>query len=175
MRSAEKVTCAALINYRSRHWIGCLKQALSFELFERDLHHLNRNGLFHVCFKRVGNCRVVALAVAAIPDRICSLIRAQWNGLIKRDRKISENERMRKQYDLEFKREVIRKYMSGQTIAAISRETGAHENVPHRWKQKMVVDGSGEPDKEKLAMRKRILELECEVLKKAALIFGRDG
>lgn len=41
----------------------------------------------------------------------------------------------------------------------------------------MVIEGSGEPDKEKLAMRKRILELEmeCEVLKKAALIFGRDG
>jgi transposase-like protein len=88
---------------------------------------------------------------------------------MKRDRKNSENERMRKQYDLEFKREVIRKYMAGQSIAAISRETGVNENVLHRWKQKMVVDGSGEPDKEKLAMRKRILELECEVLKKAAL------
>ena len=84
---------------------------------------------------------------------------------------------MRKQYDLEFKREVIRKYMAGQSIAAISRETGVNENVLHRWKQKMVVDESGEPDQEKLAMRKRILELEmeCEVLKKAALIFGRTG
>lgn len=84
---------------------------------------------------------------------------------------------MRKQYDLEFKKEVMRKYMGGQTIAAISRETGVNENVLHRWKQKMVVNESGEPDKEKLQMRKRILELEmeCEVLKKAALIFGRNG
>jgi len=84
---------------------------------------------------------------------------------------------MRKQYDLEFKREVIRKYMAGQSIAAISRETGVNENVLHRWKQKMVINESGEPDNEKLLMRKRILELEmeCEVLKKAALSFGRDG
>jgi transposase-like protein len=84
---------------------------------------------------------------------------------------------MRKRYDLDFKREVIRKYMAGESIAAISRETGVNENVLHRWKQKMVVNDAGEPDKEKLAMRKRILELEmeCEVLKKAALIFGRNG
>lgn len=53
----------------------------------------------------------------------------------------------------------------------------ANENVLHQWMQKMVVNESGEPDKEKLMMRKRILELEmeCEVLKKAALIFGSDG
>ncbi len=42
---------------------------------------------------------------------------------MKRDRKIFKNERMRKQYDLEFKREVSRKYMARQTIEAISRET----------------------------------------------------
>jgi len=67
--------------------------------------------------------------------------------------------------------------MAGQSIAAISRETGVNENVLHRWKQKMVINESGEPDNEKLLMRKRILELEmeCEVLKKAALSFGRDG
>jgi hypothetical protein len=41
----------------------------------------------------------------------------------------------------------------------------------------MVVNETCEPDREKLQMRKRILELEmeCEVLKKAALIFVRDG
>ena len=51
------------------------------------------------------------------------------------------------------------------------------ENVLHRWKQKMVVSDNGEPDKEKLVMRKRIMELEMEVeiLKKAAIIFSRPG
>lgn len=82
-----------------------------------------------------------------------------------------------KRYDLEFKKEVIRKYMAGQTIAAISRETGVNENVLYRWKKAMVVNEDGEVDKEKLEMRKRILELEmeCEILKKAALIFSRNG
>lgn len=65
--------------------------------------------------------------------------------------------------------------MAGQTIAAISRETGVNENVLYRWKKAMVVNEDGEVDKEKLEMRKRILELEmeCEILKKAALIFSR--
>lgn len=82
-----------------------------------------------------------------------------------------------KRYDQQFKNEVIRKYLAGETIAAISRETGVNENVLHRWKQKMVVSDSGEPDKEKLVMRKRIMELEMEVeiLKKAAIIFSRPG
>nr|MBA2378935.1 transposase [Blastocatellia bacterium] len=76
-----------------------------------------------------------------------------------------------------FKNEVIRKYMAGQTIAAISRETGVNENVLHRWKQKMVIREDGEVDKEKLLMRKKIMELEMEVeiLKKAAMIFSRPG
>lgn len=82
-----------------------------------------------------------------------------------------------KRYDQEFKNEVIRKYLAGQTIAAISRETGVNENVLHRWKQQMVTKDEGEPDREKLAMRKRImdLEMEVEVLKKAAIIFARPG
>lgn len=56
-------------------------------------------------------------------------------------------------------------------------ETGVNENVLHRWKQKMVVSDRGEPDNEKLVMRKRIMELEMdvEILKKAAIIFSRPG
>lgn len=84
---------------------------------------------------------------------------------------------MRKSYDLAFKKEVIRKYLSGQTMASISRETGVSENVLYRWKQKMITTAEGEADAGKLEMRKRIMELEMEneILKKAALIFGRNG
>jgi transposase-like protein len=82
-----------------------------------------------------------------------------------------------KRYDNEFKKEVIRKYMAGESIAAISRETGVNANVLYRWKKAMVVNEEGEVDREKLEMRKRILELEmeCEILKKTALIFSRNG
>lgn len=82
-----------------------------------------------------------------------------------------------KRYDKEFKKEVIKRYMAGASIAALSRETGVGEQTLHNWKNAMVTNDEGEVDKEKLLMRKEIRELkmENEILKKAALIFGRDG
>ena len=82
-----------------------------------------------------------------------------------------------KRYDEEFRREVIRKYMEGRSVAGISRETGVSEGVIHKWKNAMVRAEDGEADKEKLLMRKKIreLEMENEILKKAALILGRPG
>jgi transposase len=82
-----------------------------------------------------------------------------------------------KRYDEEFKKEVIRKFMEGRSVAGLSRETGVSEGVIHKWKNAIVRTDDGEADKEKLLMRKRIreLEMENEILKKAALIFGRPG
>ncbi len=82
---------------------------------------------------------------------------------------------MRK-YDQEFKKEVVKKYLDGQSVASIAREIGVNENTIHKWKAELI-QKNGEPDKEKLAMRKRIikLEMENEILKKAALIFGRGS
>ncbi len=83
---------------------------------------------------------------------------------------------MRK-YDIEFKRECIKKYMDGQSIASVSRETGVSEGVLHKWKNKLI-QKDGETDMEKLELRKRVLELEMEneVLNTfgAALIFSRS-
>lgn len=81
---------------------------------------------------------------------------------------------MRK-YDDQFKKEAIRKFLDGQSIASISRETGVSEGLLHKWKNK-IIQKDGEVDREKLEMRKRILELEMEneILKKAALIFSRS-
>ncbi len=80
-----------------------------------------------------------------------------------------------KKYDKEFKKEAIRKYFDGQSIASIARETGVSQGVLDKWKNEILSE-NGEADKEKLAMRKRILELEIEneSLKKAALIFSRS-
>lgn len=80
-----------------------------------------------------------------------------------------------KNYDIEFKKECVKKYLDGQSVASISRETGVSQGVLHKWKNAFV-QKDGEVDKEKLLMRKRILELEmeCEILKKAALIFSRS-
>ena len=61
-----------------------------------------------------------------------------------------------KRYDKEFKKEIIRKYMEGRTVAGLSRETGVSEGVIHKWKNALVRADDGEADKEKLAMRKKI-------------------
>ena len=82
---------------------------------------------------------------------------------------------MRK-YDQEFKKQTVKKYLDGQSVALISREIGVNENMIHKWKSE-IIRKDGESDTEKLAMRKRIIELEMEneILKKAAIIFGRGS
>jgi transposase-like protein len=51
--------------------------------------------------------------------------------------------------------------LDGQSVASISREIGVNENTIHKWK-KDLLSVNGEVDTEKLAMRKRIFELEQE-------------
>lgn len=82
-----------------------------------------------------------------------------------------------KRYDEEFKREVVRRFMGGETMAGLVRETGVNKQTLYKWKSELVRGEDGEADKEKLLMRKRIreLEMEVEILKKAAMIFGRPG
>ena len=67
--------------------------------------------------------------------------------------------------------------MGGASIAGLARETGVAEQTLHKWKSEIVRNEEGGADKEKLLMRKEIRELkqEVEILKKAALIFGRGG
>lgn len=79
-------------------------------------------------------------------------------------------------YDKEFEKEAVKKYLDGQSVASISREIGVNENTIHKWK-KEILSQNGEIDKEKLAMLKRIIELEREnkILKKAAVNFSRSG
>ncbi len=81
-----------------------------------------------------------------------------------------------KKYDKEFKKEAVKKFLDGQSVASISREIGVNENTIHKWKKEILLV-NGEIDQEKLAMRKRIIELEMEneILKKAAQIFSRSG
>lgn len=82
---------------------------------------------------------------------------------------------MRK-YDKEFKKQAVKKYLEGQSVASISREIGVNENLIHKWK-KDILSVEGEMDQEKLQMRKRIVELETEndILKKVAQIFSKGG
>ena len=82
---------------------------------------------------------------------------------------------MRK-YDDEFKREAVRRVFDGQSVASVARELGVSENLLHNWK-KTIKAGSTPAENELTELKKklRIVEMENEILKKAALIFGRGG
>ncbi len=87
---------------------------------------------------------------------------------------------MRK-YDDEFKRNVVNKVFDGQSVSSVSREIGVNESLIHKWKRAALDNGdgirSGAELAEAQALKKRIRELEQEneILKKAALIFGRGS
>jgi transposase len=82
---------------------------------------------------------------------------------------------MRK-YDEEFKREAVRKIHDGQSVASVARELGCAESLLHNWKRQ-AMGVSSDSEKEVVALRKKLREVEMErdILKKAALIFGRSG
>jgi transposase len=81
-----------------------------------------------------------------------------------------------KKYDEEFKREAVRKIHDGQSVASISRELGVSENQLHLWKKRQFENSAG-GEKELIRLKKDLREvrMENEILKKAALIFGRNG
>lgn len=87
---------------------------------------------------------------------------------------------MRK-YDNEFKRNVVNKVFDGQSVSSVSREIGVNESLIHKWKRAALDNGDGDGSsaevKEAAALKKRLRELEQEneILKKAALIFGRGS
>lgn len=87
---------------------------------------------------------------------------------------------MRK-YDDEFKQQAVKKVFDGQSAASVSRELGVSESLVHKWKHQVVKNnrnaGADEQDKELLTLKKRVRELEQEneILKKAAIIFGRGS
>ncbi len=88
---------------------------------------------------------------------------------------------MLRKYDDEFKRNVVRKVLDGQSVSSVSREIGVNESLIHKWKRAALDNGDGIRSGAELAemqvLKKRIRELEQEneILKKAALIFGRGS
>ena len=82
---------------------------------------------------------------------------------------------MRK-YDDEYKHAAVRKIHDGQSVASVSRELGVAESLLHNWKRQ-VSQTSSDAAQEVILLRKKLREAEMErdILKKAALIFGRSG
>lgn len=84
-------------------------------------------------------------------------------------------------YDEEFKRNAVRLVLDGQSVRSVSQELGVNESQIHKWKRAALANGDGQQSGAELAetqaLKKRIreLEMENEILKKAALIFGRGS
>jgi len=79
-------------------------------------------------------------------------------------------------YDDEFKREVVNRVFDGQKVVSIARELGVSESLIYKWKKEIRGTNSDEAN-ELIALKKKLreVEMENEILKKAALIFGRGG
>ncbi len=88
---------------------------------------------------------------------------------------------MNRKYDDEFKRQTVKKVLDGQPVSSVSRELGVNESLIFKWKRTFLATGNGVQsgaelaDTEALQKRVRELEMENEILKKAALIFGRGS
>ena len=88
---------------------------------------------------------------------------------------------MWKKYDDEFKSNAIRKVLDGQSVRSVSQELGVNESIIHKWKKSALLKGDGKhsgvqlSEIEALKKRNRELETEVEILKNAALIFGRGS
>ena len=83
---------------------------------------------------------------------------------------------MMRKYDDEFKQQAVRKILDGQSVASVSRELGVAESLLHKWKRAKI-DSSSNLEKEVLELKKKLREVEMErdIIKKAALIFGRGS
>jgi transposase len=83
---------------------------------------------------------------------------------------------MMRKYDDEFKRQAVKKILDGQSVASVSRELGVAEGILHNWKKaKLATSSSAEQEVLELKKRLKEVEMENEILKKAALIFGRGS
>ena len=81
-----------------------------------------------------------------------------------------------KKYDDEYKQGAVRKIVDGQSVASVSRELGVSENQLHAWKKRRFESSTAsEKDLIKLKKELREVRMENEILKKAALIFGRGS
>ena len=83
---------------------------------------------------------------------------------------------MMRKYDNQFKQQAVKKILDGQSVASVSGELGVAEGILHKWK-KAKLETSSDFEKENLELKKRLREVEMErdILKKAALIKGRGS
>jgi transposase len=88
----------------------------------------------------------------------------------------------RRRYDADFKNEVLKMVESGRPVPEIAQSLGIGSNLIYYWVKRAKKGNAAQKarpelvfDEEKLALQKRVkeLEMEREILKKALGIFSR--
>jgi len=101
--------------------------------------------------------------------------------------KEKKEQRKRRKYDADFKKEVLTMVYHGRPVREISQSLGISENLIYRWKT-LSGNGSGTvlkqrvpmgemvpyAEHEKLKAQLRQMEQERDILKKALGIFSRE-
>lgn len=99
---------------------------------------------------------------------------------------IKKTDKPRRQYDDEFKRDVLKMVLSGRAVTEVAASLGINANMIHRWKSDQAkacgvsqtipdttltsVSGA---EYERVKARLREVEQERDILKKALGIFSR--
>ena len=80
---------------------------------------------------------------------------------------------MRK-YDDDFREAAVRRVFDGETAASVARDLGIGANLLYRWKKEIKMEMS-DIERQNIELKKelRAVREERDILKKAALIFGR--
>jgi len=94
-----------------------------------------------------------------------------------------QTKKRHRKYDADFKKEVLKMIESGRSVPDISQSLGIGSNLIYTWAKRSRSSATNTKstitdltlDEEKVAMHKRIRELEMErdILKKALGIFSR--
>lgn len=89
---------------------------------------------------------------------------------------------MAKRYEEPFKKQIVALFNNGKSLAEINREYGIAKSTVKEWVERYnnsgsfnVNDNRSEEEKELIALRKKVkqLEMENDILKQAALILGK--
>ncbi len=92
--------------------------------------------------------------------------------------KSRNNQKPRRQYDAEFKKNALQLITDGRSVSSVSQSLGVSEGLLYNWKSKSKKANStkSEDKAEISALKKRLAEVEMErdILKKALGIFSRN-
>ena len=92
-------------------------------------------------------------------------------------RRESKNKK-RRQYDAEFKSDLLRMHEQGRSVSSLSESFGINENLIYRWKSVAKVsskqmDSSVVEENKQLRSELAEMRQERDILKKALAIFSR--